>query len=183
VRDLEAVRRVGVGAVQDARAGLRRDRLDQRRDVHGSGRVVRSLPAVREEHGGTPVEHALDEDPLTRRRGSLAVDLRRTQHGHGMSAVEQDAFRSDLVRAVAVTRPVVAAAGRERRLSFGDRTVERRRLVRVRMPAGVVDIDRLARDHHGRSDAIEERQEQARVRRGVGDAVHEQVGSVAEGGA
>ena len=50
--DLDAARRVRVGAVQDPRARLVRDHLDERGDVHGRGRVVDACAAVREDHAG-----------------------------------------------------------------------------------------------------------------------------------
>ena len=55
--------------------GFVRDDLDQRGDVRGGGRVVDTGAATREDDRGAPVEDALDEDPLARRRRADAVDL------------------------------------------------------------------------------------------------------------
>ena len=95
------------------------------------------------------------------RRGSGAVDLRRTQHGDGHAAVEQDLLRRDLVRAVAFARAVVAVAGRSVGCVSRIGPSNRGGVVGVRVVAGGVDVDRLARDHHRRRRVARERQEQA----------------------
>ena len=179
-RDLEGARRIRICAVQDPRRGrLRRD-LDQRRDVRGCGRVVDARAPMGEEDRGAPVEHALHEDPLARRARARPVDLRRPEHGHGYTAVEQDLLGRDLVRAVALAAHVVAASGRHRRLRLGNGAVEARLRLRVGVVAVAIDVHRLARDHHGRLSLARERQQASRILRGEADAVDEQVGPAAE---
>jgi hypothetical protein len=142
--------------------------------------MVDPFAAMREQDRRAPVEHTLDEDPLPRRRRSFAVDLRRPEHAHGLSGVEQHAFGRDLVRAVALTRSVVPVARRKRRLFFGDRFLERRRLVGIGVSAGIVDVDRLARDQDSRADVVQERHEQACLRRRVADAIDQEVDAAAD---
>ena len=77
-----------------------------------------------------------------------AVDLGGAEDRDGLAAVEQDVLRRDLVRAVALARVVIAAPRGHRRLLLADRPVETRRGLRVGVAPGVVDVDRLARDHH-----------------------------------
>jgi hypothetical protein len=48
--------------------------------------------------------------------------------------------------------------------------------------AGGVDVDGLSRDHHGRGGVPGQRQQHAGMRRGVAEAVDQQVRTVAERG-
>ena len=146
-RDLETARRVGVGAVQNSRTRPRRGDLDERREVRSGGRMVDAGPATREEQR-TSVEDALHEHPLAGPSGATPVDLRRSQHRYGQSAVEQYALGRDLVRAVALARVEVDVARPHRRLRLSDRPVEARRDIGVRMVSRRVGVDGLGRDHH-----------------------------------
>ena len=102
-RDLQCARRVGIGAVQDSPARFRRDHFDERGEVRCGRRVVDAGASPSQEDGGAPIEHSLDEDPLTRCLRARAVDLGGPEHGDGLAAREQNLLGGDLVRAVALT--------------------------------------------------------------------------------
>ena len=180
-RDLEPVRRVRVRAVDDPAPWLRSGDLDQRRDVGGGGRMVGTGAAVREEDRGPPVEDALDEDPLPRAERTRAVHLRRADHGHRVAARRgRPAPRPPCSR-----RSPRGSCSRRRSApswaaSRGSGRRSRGPDVGVRVVAGRVDVDRLARQHHGRSDPVEQRQHEPRLVGRVADVVHEQVGALAD---
>ena len=85
-----------------------------------------------------------------------------------------------LVPSVAFARPVVAVAGRQRRLRLAYGAAVVGRLVGVRVVSGGVGVDGFARDHHRRRRLVRERQQQCRIGGREADAVDEQVRTCAE---
>ena len=86
--DLEAARRVGVGRVEDARAGRSAHHLDEGGDVDRRARVVATRTAVREGEHPPPVEDA-PERAHSLGRGAprpCAFETRRTLTGIPLSS-------------------------------------------------------------------------------------------------
>jgi len=98
----------------------------------GAALRARGAPAVRQQHGGTTVQRALDEDPLAGPQGAPGLGLGGPQDGHRTSAVEQELFRRNHVRPAALPRCVVAGARQHRRLGLRHWPGERRGHVRAR---------------------------------------------------
>ena len=72
-----------IGAVEDACARPRRDRLDHRGDVHRGARMVDAAAAMGQQHRRSPVEHTAFTNTHSRAgRDALAVDLGRPDHRH-----------------------------------------------------------------------------------------------------
>lgn len=130
--------------------------------------VVGALAPVRQKDGRSPVQHPFDEHPFTGAGRTLAVDLRRTDHRDGETAVEHLLLGRHLVGAVALTGIGIRVAGTHRGLVFPDVTGEVRAAVGVDVPPVPVNVNGFAGEHDRRGHAVEERDELARI--GGGEA-------------
>lgn len=178
--DTPPVRAVGVGGVQHPSPWYVGSSLDERSDVHGCTRMISPSAASGEQHGGSAVEHPLDEVPLPRLAAPGSVDLRGAENRHGMPTRQEHLLRGDLGRPVAFPRVVACPIPTQRRLVLGDRGVEARGFVGVRVAALGVDVHRLAGEHHGGRDVSEQREEPLGLGGRVARAVHEEIGPSTE---
>ena len=159
--------------------GLARDHLDERGDVDRRGRWSTPAPRCarirRGRRSSTRFTNIHSRGLARRARGpSRAAGSRREAHCRAGPARPRPCWRRSPRASGSRCR-----AGRASAASRGSGR-RARRLVGVRVVAGGVDVDGLARDHHRRCRRRARRKQPARVLGGVHDAVHQQVRAVTE---